>query len=263
MDTVYLKDLYLPEAPRVKDRRNGFWEKMFLYSEADSSLDRAWELFREGRMQVWDSVLCEQQTRGRGRMRRRWSSPRGNIYAAWLWPTPAPEWRNLLSFMSAYILCMVLREMGFGVLVKWPNDLWSDKGKVGGILVEEKENTFMVGVGINVFAPPDKGELRGDGLRDSDGLGDGPGGVSIPALWARLVYWSRRWYDLNLQTATIEEFLREYEAIMAWLGQTVRLSSEGRIVTGEIRGINCKGEILLKKGESISAISSGSFLPFP
>ncbi len=108
------------------------------------------------------AVVAEEQTAGRGRQGRSWSSPEG----AGLWLTviidvASPE-RTLLPLAAGLAVQQVVQ----GVLpdpllaqVKWPNDVVVAAGKepatpvlgkIAGILVEVRGERCLVGVGLNV-----------------------------------------------------------------------------------------------------------------
>lgn len=104
------------------------------------------------------AVLAEHQSAGRGRRGRAWQSPFGaNLYLSmswrWnLWPAQLPA----LSLAIGVVCARALQQQGLrGIQLKWPNDLWVDGRKVGGILIEQTGEVggacrIVVGVGINV-----------------------------------------------------------------------------------------------------------------
>ncbi|MFN2266879.1 MAG: biotin--[acetyl-CoA-carboxylase] ligase, partial [Desulfonatronovibrio sp.] len=100
-----------------------------IYDSCSSSLDKTWELIKQGEMLPGDSLLCAEQSKGRGRMGRQWYSPRGNIYAAWMLPAvPSPAMDGLLSLVIGYCFRQAFQRMGISLNIKWPNDLmYNDK----------------------------------------------------------------------------------------------------------------------------------------
>ena len=99
-----------------------------------------------------DSILVcsEQQTQGRGQRSRSWLSPRGNVYLSTLLNLDTVIDGRLALEIALNILQMPLLQ-GLALQVKWPNDLYSTKGKWGGILIEPlSAQQVIVGVGINV-----------------------------------------------------------------------------------------------------------------
>jgi len=100
-------------------------------------------------------VCSEIQTQGRGQHQRQWVSPQGNIYLSTVIHTKtAIDGRLALEVALNLIHMPVLKD--FDLQIKWPNDLYSNQGKWGGILVEPiSAHQAIVGVGINIITPPD------------------------------------------------------------------------------------------------------------
>lgn len=106
-------------------------------------------------LSVW---LAEHQSAGRGRRGKTWQSPLlGNIYCSLLWRFagggPALEG---LSLVIGIAIAEVLQRLGVsGVQLKWPNDIWINHQKVGGVLIEitgdpTGDCTAIIGFGINL-----------------------------------------------------------------------------------------------------------------
>ncbi len=102
-------------------------------------------------------VLSERQTKGRGRMGRKWISPKGGIYMSLvLRPDVGADEIPALTIIAAIAVARAVRVMsGIEPGVKWPNDLYVKGKKLCGILTEIKAQPDMVdflilGIGINV-----------------------------------------------------------------------------------------------------------------
>jgi len=103
-------------------------------------------------------VLAEMQTAGRGRRGKIWVSPFAqNIYLSLLWGFDNVS-LNLSGVSLAVGVAVVnaLKKMGVdGLTLKWPNDIYWQGRKLGGILLELKGEaggpcTMVVGLGLNV-----------------------------------------------------------------------------------------------------------------
>ncbi|QCX33767.1 biotin--[acetyl-CoA-carboxylase] ligase [Caloramator sp. E03] len=103
-------------------------------------------------------VIAEEQISGRGRMGRKWITPKGEAIAASILLKPdippkiAPTITPLLSLSAVKAL---RRITGFDIMIKWPNDLVLNKKKLCGILTETtmegmKIKYIIVGIGINI-----------------------------------------------------------------------------------------------------------------
>ena len=81
-------------------------------------------------------VWAREQTGGRGRRGRHWSSPVGNLYSSTvLRPDCAAQRAAELGFVAALAVADIV-PAGRDVRLKWPNDVLVDGGKVAGILLE-------------------------------------------------------------------------------------------------------------------------------
>ncbi|TDT50317.1 biotin--[acetyl-CoA-carboxylase] ligase [Fonticella tunisiensis] len=103
-------------------------------------------------------VIAEVQTKGRGRMGRRWITPgRDSIsITILLRPEISPYMAPSITPVLAVSVVEMLREItGFEIGIKWPNDVVLDRKKVCGILTEMSAEIdvvkyIIVGIGINV-----------------------------------------------------------------------------------------------------------------
>jgi len=102
-------------------------------------------------------VTADEQAAGRGRQGRQWTAPAGS---AVLMSLVLRELDELLPLTGAVAVCEALP---VDATVKWPNDVWIDRRKVAGILVEGRpqEGWAVLGVGLNVTTtefPPELAE---------------------------------------------------------------------------------------------------------
>ncbi len=122
------------------------------------------ELMRRARAGRTEPVLlvAERQTAGRGRLGRDWQSAPGSALTFSLGLPLAPaDWSGLSLVAGVAIAEALHPDLG----LKWPNDLWWQDRKLGGILVETAvagaaaPRYLVVGCGLNIVAP------AADGLR--------------------------------------------------------------------------------------------------
>ena len=103
------------------------------------------------------SILADEQTAGRGRLQRAWSSPKGAglYFSILLRPTIPQNCWPLITFMAALAVSDALREAcELETDIKWPNDILSGERKICGILAEAIETpvgrAVILGIGINL-----------------------------------------------------------------------------------------------------------------
>ena len=142
-------------------------------------------------------AVAEEQTAGRGRMGRRWEAPAGSsILVSILLRPPADRRPAELTLVAGVAVAVVVeRATGLAAQVKWPNDVMLDRRKVAGGLAELKDNSVVLGIGINVNQRP----------------GDLPDGTKLPAGSLRSV--TGREYDrAPILVDLLLELERRYDA---------------------------------------------------
>jgi BirA family biotin operon repressor/biotin-[acetyl-CoA-carboxylase] ligase len=135
-----------------------FWNKVFFYESVDSTNERALALPAPETFAHGTVVITDSQSRGRGRIGRKWISPPGrNIYMSMLLkPEIRPRDVAFLTIAGALAGAVALGNItGLDARIKWPNDLMVNGKKIGGILTEsrsgaEKVNIAVIGIGVNV-----------------------------------------------------------------------------------------------------------------
>ncbi|MEM7624807.1 MAG: biotin--[acetyl-CoA-carboxylase] ligase [Planctomycetota bacterium] len=99
-------------------------------------------------------IVAEHQTAGRGRLGRTWHSPTGACLTFSLILPATPAALERIAFAVSVALSRVLdrwlEPVGTETIIKWPNDIYTDRGKLAGILVEACPCYAVVGVGVNV-----------------------------------------------------------------------------------------------------------------
>ncbi len=118
--------------------------KIHYYKQVDSTQTKCQELYSE--LDEWSIVAAESQTSGYGRTGL-WDSSDSNIYMS-IKVTDIKV--NLLLPIISVGLCKVLNEHEVKAYLKLPNDIYVNKKKLGGILIEPFANGYIVGIGINV-----------------------------------------------------------------------------------------------------------------
>lgn len=201
-------------------------------------------------------VWAREQTGGRGRRGRHWSSPVGNLYSSTiLRPDCQASRATELGFVAALAVADVV-PAGRETRVKWPNDVMVDGGKVAGILLESSIGQgglvehVVAGIGINVGFAPQLPEMRYPGAAL---------GGSVEATLEKLTRAMARrladWRHHGFETVRA-----------AWLAKAgpigadvdVRLGEE--LVRGRFAGLDGDGALLLDTTAGPRKIVSGELL---
>ncbi len=130
-------------------------QEIYIFTEVTSTNDVAKELAIKGAREG-TIVIAETQSRGRGRLGRKWVSPEGGMwFSIILRPKVDPEGALKLTLMTAAVVAKVISDtFRLKAEVKWPNDIVINGKKVCGILTEARTKGDMVdfvviGVGLN------------------------------------------------------------------------------------------------------------------
>lgn len=125
-----------------------------MYAELPSTMDAARE---QARLKTPEgtAVIAEVQTAGRGRLKRAWQTPHGNIAVSIILYPPRECLPSLIMLSSLAVLHAVRDTTGLTCQLKWPNDVLINGKKVCGILIETRVSASRVeyailGIGINV-----------------------------------------------------------------------------------------------------------------
>lgn len=132
------------------------------YDTLTSTNDEALRRVHAGdRGRLW--IVAAQQTGGRGRQGRSWSSPPGNVYASLLLVDPAPSavapQLGLVAGVALHDALVACLGVEGAVEIKWPNDIVHRGAKLAGILVEGvrcRDGRFacVLGFGVNRVSHP-------------------------------------------------------------------------------------------------------------
>jgi BirA family biotin operon repressor/biotin-[acetyl-CoA-carboxylase] ligase len=128
-----------------------------VFQETTSTNDVIERLARDG-VKEGAVVFAESQSKGRGRLGRKWLSPsnKGLWFSILLRPALLPQEATQLTVASATALRRsVEKETGLKAGVKWPNDILVNGRKVAGILTEmsaelDRVKHVILGIGVDV-----------------------------------------------------------------------------------------------------------------
>jgi BirA family biotin operon repressor/biotin-[acetyl-CoA-carboxylase] ligase len=237
---------------RIKRRFSDFEGGTLIHTDKHIQLDRVDStnnFIKNPQIPYGSYVTAAEQTQGRGRGTNRWldlGSDRLIFSAKVKLVSDSPPFPLLVGgavLKACHDANGAIRE---NLTLKWPNDIYRDDKKIGGILIEsEKQGDYavVIGVGINIFGEQPAAEFTEGFLMD----------VAVPeirdALIARLVLRLNETIERLGDTAVC---LRE----IAWIyansllkGKIVSLQYGGATVTGTVCGYTPEGFLRLVQGQ--------------
>ena len=241
--------------------------RLHYVSEIDSTNAYAKRLAEQGAGEG-EVVIAETQTRGRGRLGRRWVSPAFlNLYfSVILRPHFAPVQAPQITLMAAVALAdTVTSFLGGPPAIKWPNDILVGGKKLAGILTESSCSSgriefVILGVGVNLNYPV---ALMPEGIRERAtsviALTQSP--VSREAFARRLIQDLDRCYG-ELQEAGFGALAFRWEALFGLRGKRVRAEMTDQSVMGTAKGLDDDGALLVEDDQGMRhRIVAGDVVP--
>lgn len=240
-------------AEEVKSRLKSQWmgQNCIYLESVDSTNNYAKKIAEEGAPEG-TLVTAAEQTGGKGRRGRSWSSPKGEQVAMTLLLRPGivPEHASRLTLLMAMAVARGIRRVtGLESGIKWPNDVVVNGRKVCGILTEMNTeidyiNYVVIGTGINVNQRsfPEELQSMAGSLYQMTGQR-----LSRAELIAASMEEMEQLYEVFLKTEDLSALRQEYNELCVNRGHQIRVMEPGHEYTGTTDGINEKGELVVKK----------------
>ena len=234
-----------------------------LFEQIDSTNTYLMNLAHQGALSGM-VCLAEYQSAGRGRRGRNWVSPFGaNIYLSLLW-----RFNQGLAVISGLSLVMgvavirSLRRLGYrDIGLKWPNDIYWQRRKLGGILVEVTGESngpcvAVIGLGLNVCVPPSAASAIDQAWVDLQHINSNLAcerNVLVAALLTEMLS-----ILIEFENQPLAAFLEEWRAYDCLFEHQVKVVLYGQEIVGVAKGINDNGLLLLQHNDGITrAYTSG------
>jgi BirA family biotin operon repressor/biotin-[acetyl-CoA-carboxylase] ligase len=203
-------------------------------------------------------VVAGEQTAGRGRLKRTWLTPAGNIALS---VVLYPEKRLLpcLIMMASVAVSRSIEAVaGLETQIKWPNDVLINGRKVCGILIEsdvrdEKISYAVIGIGININA----GEDVLEGVQSPATSLNFEAGKEVSRLRVirELVKAMDNLYDTIVPGGPV---FNEWRDRLVTLRKEVRVTSGKEVVEGIAESVDTDGSLLVRSPDgSLNRIIAG------
>ncbi len=138
---------------------NGFFD-LYFFKNIENSNDKIKEVFKKNDNPRL-ALFCINQKKGRGRKGRVWKSKVGDLTCSILIKKKLDiSEMGRINIIIVSIIINIFEDLGLNkVKFKWPNDIFINKKKIAGILIETSvsNNTvtqFTIGIGVNVRSRP-------------------------------------------------------------------------------------------------------------
>lgn len=238
---------------QLKDKR--FWKQLIMLDTVGSTNDVMRELAEKGAPEG-TVVIAERQTAGRGRRGRSWESPQGGAWFSLLLKPPISiNAAGCVSVLLAVVIAQGLRDwLKLPVGVKWPNDLFLNHRKLGGILIElmttrGRIEALIAGIGVNVN-------------NDVSTQGAGVAPISLKQAVGHAMLLEDFFAAVldNIADGYKRFLLEGFEAVVKkWrglsvLGDEVEVHKGDKVFTAKVIDLSERGELLVEAQEGIQAL---------
>jgi BirA family biotin operon repressor/biotin-[acetyl-CoA-carboxylase] ligase len=193
-------------------------------------------------------VFTEEQTAGRGRTGAKWHSAYGDSLLFSVVLTGCTLENELLSLTCAVAVADALGQIGGGLArIKWPNDIILDGRKIGGILLESRQDkttkAHIIGIGINCHQGKDTfpPELREGATSIDLAAGTRCDRISVAKrLLASLDHWLASAQDDRTRV------IDTWDRLSTQRGHRVTLAYDGQVFTGNCIGVDPERGLILQ-----------------
>ena len=203
-------------------------------------------------------LLAESQTQGKGRLGRVWHTPKGKNLALTLAWSCDPDPRSLAGIslaVGAAVAESLEKVFGVDMQLKWPNDMYLDGRKCGGVLVEtltdgQQRSLVLIGVGLNIMPLDTEVDQPVADLSSHVGRDVPRNNVAacvIEALVDLLQAWEAGGFSAWRERWQARDLLRDVAVTI----------SGGQTLTGVGCGVDDTGALLLQTAEGIEPVFAG------
>ncbi len=233
----------------------------FYYESIDSTNIECKRLANRGEVHG-TVVVAEEQTNGKGRIGRSWSSPIGS--GIWmsilLRPNIPPIYASKLTLLGAAAVYKSLKEMKIESYIKWPNDIVLDGKKICGILTEmnaeiERINYVIMGIGINVNTKEFPEDIKDKATSIGNYVGQE---VDRKAIIASIINNLEQLYNKFIYEEDFSEIINISREASILLGKEIRIINGTKEEIAKAIDIDDDGELIVENEDgTIKKVLSG------
>lgn len=222
-----------------------------VFKETASTNDVVERMARDGAKEG-AVVFAECQSKGRGRLGRKWHSPAGKglYFSVLLRPVMRPMEATRLTVVAAIALVRAISSVTkVRPEIKWPNDLLVAGRKACGVLTElsaelDTIKHLTLGIGIDVNQTPADFPPELHAIATSLRIAGGET-ISRPELATRILQELDHDYG-RMRAGRFEELADEWESHCSTIGQNVGIRVGDRVLRGRAESLDVDGALLVR-----------------
>ncbi len=223
-------------------------QKLIILETVDSTNNYAMTMVQNDEVNSGDAVFAIQQTAGKGRRNKSWKSNSGeNIICSIMHEMQwQPIHKQFEVSMAAALGCwdFFSKYVSKNIKIKWPNDIFINDRKAGGILIENvlKGNLWqwaVIGIGLNINQQNfDEENFKAISLKKITGKN-----YNVIELAKELHFCVLERIE-KLKSGSADDFFYEYNKNLFCLNKNVQLKKENVIFETKIKGVSKAGELI-------------------
>ena len=240
-------------------------KRVYYFEEIDSTQNFAQNIAAD-KKENGTIIIAEKQTSGRGRLDRKWTSPKGGIwFSLIIHPKFDVSSSTLIPILSAVALSKSIKSvLGIETEVKWPNDITMNGKKVAGVLVDASFQTnsidyLILGIGINFDIDTKKLEKRLTKTPNFYGI-DSLRGKEDKTPPKKLLKEFLLQFEKNLfqlDKGEKSKIIKEWTKRAAGIGKKITINTSNGKISGISQGIDNDGALKIKTRNEIKKIYVG------
>ena len=240
-------------------------KRVYYFEEIDSTQNFAQNIAAD-KKENGTIIIAEKQTSGRGRLDRKWTSPKGGIwFSLIIHPKFDVSSSTLIPILSAVALSKSIKSvLDIETEVKWPNDITMNGKKVAGVLVDASFQTnsidyLILGIGINFDIDAKKLEKRLTKTPNFYGIGSlrRKEDKTPPKILLKefLLQFEKNLFQLD--KADKSKIIKEWTKRAAGIGKKITINTSNGKISGISQGIDNDGALKIKTRNKIQKIYVG------
>jgi BirA family biotin operon repressor/biotin-[acetyl-CoA-carboxylase] ligase len=194
-------------------------------------------------------VSCDNQLKGRGRGHNSWDFFKNSI--AMSFNAKESKVLTLTSIEIGVLICDYFKQSNnINLNLKWPNDIIKDGLKVGGILIESFNDTYLIGIGLNTYL--EANESFNTYKVAAGNLFDNEQNINKEKTCKDLCV-----YIHKNRFSNMDMLIKRFNSLCFHFNKEVEIY-DGDNIVGVFKGLNSDGSAIIENSLTTKSVYSGS-----
>ena len=219
-------------------------KKTEYYPATESTMSDLWELINEDNSHVL--VITDNQKNGKGRLNNKWHSKPGcSLTCSFsLNKVFLNEQFNLHAILIPVAIIRAIKKLlNLEIKVKWPNDLFYENKKVGGILIESKNNQQVLNIGIGLNVNEDNNDFPNEIKNKTTSLKIIKG---HPIQREPLLAFIINEIEQKIKSLDSKKLINIWQENCIHINENICFKYQNKMISGIFKKINLKGQAVIE-----------------